>query len=141
MPADLQHFKALTIGKPVIMGRKTFASIGKPLKLRRNIVLTRDRSFDAPGIETANSIHEVFDLTQDAGEIAVIGGSEVFAAFAPFVDSVYATEIEADVEGDVRFSLPVRAHDTVETGRQEPDERHAHAMRFIRYDFTARTAF
>lgn len=118
------------------MGRKTFDSIGKPLKLRRNIVLTRDSSFDAPGVETASSVDEVFELTRNAGEIAVIGGSEIFAAFAPFADSVYATEIDADIEGDVRFALPVRAHDTVELARQDPDERHAYAMRFVRYDFT-----
>ena len=118
------------------MGRKTFDSIGKPLKLRRNIVLTRDRSYDAPGIETVTNIEEVFELTRDAGEIAVIGGSEIFAEFAPVVDSIYATEIDADVEGDVRFALPDRAYDAVEIGRQEPDERHAYAMRFVRYDFT-----
>lgn len=122
------------------MGRKTFASIGKPLKLRRNVVLTRDRSFDAPGIETAGSVAEVFELLRDAGEIAVIGGSEIFAGFAPFVDSIYATEIDAAIEGDVRFTLPARAYDTVEIGRQEADERHAHAMRFVRYDFSAQAA-
>lgn len=137
LPADLVQFKAVTIGKPVIMGRKTFASIGKPLKLRRNIVLTRDRSFDADGVETAASVQEVLALTENAGEIAVIGGAQVFEAFAPFVDEIYATQVLTQVDADTFFTLPERAHTRRETGSFEADDRNAYAMRFVRYEFTA----
>ena len=136
LPADLIHFKALTIGKPVVMGRKTFASIGKPLKLRRNIVLTRDPAFAAEGVEAARSVQDVLDLTQGAGEIAVIGGAQVFEEFSSLVNSVYATEIDARVGGDVRFNLPERDAAVTELGMLEPDERNAYPMRFRRYDFT-----
>ena len=140
LPADLLHFKALTIGKPVVMGRKTFASIRKPLKLRRNIVLTRDRSFSADGVEVAHSVDQVLALCERAGEIAVIGGAEVFGAFADLVDCVYATEIDAEIEGDVIFRMPQREHTAEVTGELQPDERNAYALRFVRYDFTARRA-
>lgn len=141
LPADLLHFKALTIGKPVVMGRKTFASIRKPLKLRRNIVLTRDRSLAVDGIEVAHAVGEVLALCERAGEIAVIGGAEVFDAFADLVDCVYATEIDAHIEGDVFFKMPERPHAAEVTGELPPDERNAHALRFVRYDFTARRAY
>lgn len=135
LPADMLHFKALTIGKPVVMGRKTFESIGRPLKLRRNIVLTRDSSFYADGIETARSVEDLFRLTEGAAEIAVIGGAQIFAAFAPHVDAVYATEIDADVEGDVVYRPPQRAAVRTVTGEYPADERNAYAMTFLRYDY------
>jgi len=136
LPEDLKHFRSLTIDKPVIMGRKTYDSIGKPLAGRRNIVLTRDASFAAPGVEVAKAIEDVWQMTAQSPEIAVIGGSEIFSAFAPYVDTAYVTEVEADVEGDVYYVPPKRAHSTEVLNVHPADERNLYPMRFSRYDYT-----
>lgn len=97
LPADLKRFKAQTMGKPMIMGRKTFESFPAPLPGRRHIVLTRDSGWAAEGAEVARSPAEALALAGD-GEIAVIGGAEVFALFAP--DRIELTEVHAAPEGD-----------------------------------------
>jgi dihydrofolate reductase len=135
LPEDLKHFKRLTVGKPVVMGRKTFQSMGKPLKDRRNIVLTRDFSFAADGVEVANSVDDVFDMTMRDAEIAVIGGAEIFTAFAEYADTAYVTEIDADVGGDTIYKAPNRAGAREIIGSAAADERNAYAMTFVRYDY------
>jgi len=98
LPADLKRFKAQTIGRPMIMGRKTFESFPSPLPGRRHIVLTRDREWSAEGAEVAHSVEEALAL---AGEdAAVIGGAEVFALFLGRADRVELTEVHAEPEGD-----------------------------------------
>lgn len=135
LPEDLKHFRRLTLEKPVIMGRVTFDSIGKPLVRRRNIVLTRDRSFQASGVEVASSLDEAFKLCADANEIAIIGGAQIFNVFSPYVDTAYVTRVEAEIEGDVRYSEPNRPH-TIETiGAYPADEMNAYAMTFLRYEY------
>ena len=99
LPADLKRFKALTMGKPMIMGRKTFESFPAPLPGRRHIVLTRDRDWSASGAEVAYSVDEALGLAVD--EALVIGGAEVFALFLDRADRVELTEVHADAEGDV----------------------------------------
>ncbi|MFA6112982.1 MAG: dihydrofolate reductase [Sphingomonas sp.] len=99
LPADLKRFKAQTMGKPMIMGRKTFESFPAPLPGRRHIVLTRDAGWSAPGAEVAHSIDAAIALA-DAPEIAVIGGAEVFALFLPHAGRVELTEVHAAPEGD-----------------------------------------
>jgi dihydrofolate reductase len=99
IPADLKRFKALTLGKPMIMGRKTFESFPRPLPGRRHIVLTRDRAWQAEGAEVAHSVEEALILSGD-GEIAVIGGAEINALFLALVDRVELTEVHAEVPGD-----------------------------------------
>jgi dihydrofolate reductase len=99
LPADLKRFKALTMGKPMVMGRKTFDSFPAPLPGRRHIVLTRDREWSAEGAEVAHMPDEALALA-GAGEIAVIGGAEVFALFADRADRIELTEIHADYPGD-----------------------------------------
>ena len=136
LPADLRHFKALTIGKTVVMGRKTYQSIGKPLKLRRNVVITRDPEFYAEGVEIARSAEDVLASSQGAGEIAIVGGADIFKLFDPYVDSIYATEIDANVGGDVVFTLPARAMTRYDIGVQDADDENAFAMKFVRYDLT-----
>lgn len=136
LPEDLKHFRRLTIDKPVVMGRKTYASIGKPLARRQNIVLTRDPDFGAPGVEVAHSVREALGLAAPAPEIAVIGGAEIFNAFADLVDTAYVTRIEADVDGDVRYTGPARAHRAEELARYAADERNAYDMTFFRIDYT-----
>ena len=99
LPADLKRFKALTIGKPMIMGRKTFESFPAPLPGRRHVVLTRDTGWAAAGAEVAHSVEAALALAGD-GEVAVIGGAEVFALFEPLADRVELTEVRASPEGD-----------------------------------------
>ena len=98
LPADLKRFKAQTIGRPMIMGRKTFESFPSPLPGRRHIVLTRDRGWAAEGAEVAHSVEEALALAGD--DAAVIGGAEVFALFLDRADAVELTEVHAEPEGD-----------------------------------------
>ncbi|MDB5703770.1 MAG: diacylglycerol kinase [Sphingomonas bacterium] len=99
LPADLKRFKAQTMGKPMIMGRKTFESFPAPLPGRRHIVLTRNAGWSAPGAEVARSADEALALAA-APDIAVIGGAQVFALFLPRADRVELTEVHAAPEGD-----------------------------------------
>jgi dihydrofolate reductase len=98
LPADLKRFKAMTMGKPMIMGRKTFESFPSPLPGRRHIVLTRDRAWTAAGAEVTHSVEEALALAGD--DAAVIGGAEVFALFLDRADRVELTEVHATPEGD-----------------------------------------
>lgn len=102
IPEDLRYFKQVTRGKSVVMGRKTYRSIGRPLPDRTNIVVTRDPSFAAEGVLTAHSLDEALSRG-GAGEILVIGGSSLFAEALPRADRFYLTEIHRAYEGDVRF--------------------------------------
>lgn len=103
LPADLRYFKAKTIGKPIVMGRKTYESLGKPLKDRRNIVVTRDLSFIAAGCEIVNSIEEALQLTQNVEETMIIGGATIYAAALPYSNRMYLTFIHQDFQGDTYF--------------------------------------
>jgi dihydrofolate reductase len=104
IPADLRRFKEITMGKPVVMGRKTWESLPKkPLPGRRNIVITRQRDFAAPGAETARNAAEAVALCAGEHEICVIGGGEIYRMFWPMADRLYLTEVDLDVAGDTRF--------------------------------------
>lgn len=99
LPGDLKHFKALTLGKPMVMGRKTFVGFPAPLPGRRHVVLTRDRSWSAPGAEVAHDPDAALALAGD-GDIAVIGGAEIFALFLPLAERIELTEVHAAPAGD-----------------------------------------
>ena len=99
IPADLKRFKAMTLGKPMVMGRKTFESFPSPLPGRRHIVLTRDREWGAEGAEVAHTPDDALALAGD-GEVAVIGGAEVFALFLPRADRIALTEVHGARQGD-----------------------------------------
>ncbi|NCX93579.1 MAG: type 3 dihydrofolate reductase [Gammaproteobacteria bacterium] len=103
LKADLKHFKAVTVGKPIIMGRKTFESIGKPLPHRRNIVLTRDTTAEFPGAEVVHSVESATLLLKNEPEVMVIGGGEIYRLFLPKTDRLYLTLVNAPVTGDVYF--------------------------------------
>lgn len=103
LPEDLKRFKAMTMGKPMVMGRKTFASFPKPLPGRRHIVLTRDARWRAEGAEVVHDIDQAIALAGDVAEIAVIGGAEIFALFMPIADRIELTEVHRDVDGDTRM--------------------------------------
>lgn len=103
LPEDLKHFKKMTMGKPMVMGRKTFASFPKPLPGRRHIVLTRDRDWRAEGAEVVHTVDEAIDTAGDVPEIAVIGGAEIFALFMPLADRIELTEVHRIVDGDTKM--------------------------------------
>ena len=103
MPADLAHFKATTLGKPILMGRKTWESIGKALPGRLNIVLTGQAGYDADGATVVNSIDDAISLCGSADELMVIGGAGVYQAFLPSAQKIYQTLIDEDFEGDTFF--------------------------------------
>jgi dihydrofolate reductase len=109
LKSDLQHFKRVTMDRPIVMGRKTFASIGKALPGRTNIVLTRDLSFTAPGCVLATSWDAAFLTARDdaqkrgVDEVMIVGGSDIFADTLPFADRLEITRVHASPEGDVRF--------------------------------------
>ncbi len=109
LPSDLKHFKALTMGKPVVMGRKTFESIGKPLPGRDNIVVTRNPDFRAQGIILALDFEQAVRVARDLAfgrgvdEIAVIGGADIYAQALPLADAIALTEVHAAPQGDTLF--------------------------------------
>lgn len=109
LPEDMKYFKRVTMGKPIIMGRKTWESIGRPLPGRTNIVITRDRNFHADGIKIVHTLDEAIALAEKisfidgAEEVVVIGGAEIYALSLPKSDRLYMTQVHADVEGDAHF--------------------------------------
>ena len=106
LPADLRHFRRITMGKPVIMGRKTWNSIGRPLPGRQNIVLTRDSAFHAAGASIVTSLDEALAAAGDAAEAMVIGGAEIYALARPLATRIELTRIHASPEGDTFFPEP-----------------------------------
>ena len=131
LPEDLKRFKRLTMGKPMIMGRKTFESIGKPLPGRRNIVVTRDTNYRRDGVEVVHGADEAIAVTADVPEIMVIGGAELFRLFLPLAGRVHLTRVHAQVEGDVKWpEFSIGTWEVRMSERHEADDRHAHAMTF-----------
>jgi dihydrofolate reductase len=102
---DLKFFKRTTLGSPVIMGRKTWDSIGRPLPGRRNIVITRNSEWSAGGAERAASLQEALAFVQNAPKVFVVGGGEIYAQALPVADELVLTEIDADFEGDAFFPV------------------------------------
>jgi dihydrofolate reductase len=130
-PADLAYFKRVTMGKPILMGRKTWDSIGKPLPGRRNIVLSRS-GFSAPGADVVRTLDEACELAAGAAEMMVIGGARVFELAMPRLDHFHLTRVHCVVDGDV-YLPPLHPAQWREISREErpADERNACAMTFI----------
>jgi len=109
LPNDLKYFKQATMGKPIVMGRKTFESIGKPLPGRRNIVISRDASYQAEGIDVVTSLEDAISLGEDIclvngqEEVMVIGGAQIYELALAKADRLYITHVDANVEGDAFF--------------------------------------
>jgi len=104
LPDDLRRFKQLTMGKPIVMGRRTFESIGRPLPGRHNIVITRQTGFEAEGCHVVASPAAALAAAGDAVEIMIIGGSQVYELFLPKAGRLYVTRVHADIEGDAFFA-------------------------------------
>ena len=103
LPADLAYFKKTTLGKPIVMGRKTYESIGRPLPGRQNIVISRDPEFKAEGIDSATSVEQALALAGEVEEVMVIGGGAIYAHCLPAAQRLYITHIKAAIEGDTKF--------------------------------------
>jgi dihydrofolate reductase len=131
LPDDMKHVRELTIGKPLIMGRRTYESIGRPLPQRTSIVLTRDPKFRPMGVIVARSADEALAIAGDAPETIIFGGAEVFRQFLPMADRIYLTQVDADVGGDTYFDFPATDW-VVRDGKAHPaDERHAYPFKFL----------
>ncbi len=141
MPSDLKTFRRLTLNRPIIMGRKTFQSIGRPLDGRDNIVITRDQSFARPGIIIAPSLEAAITLARPlaeargASEIMIIGGAEIYTEARPLADRIYLTRIDAAPDGDALFATPdpMLWHETEHTPIP-PDPRDDHSAMLVIYD-------
>lgn len=133
LPADLKHFKKITIGKTILMGRKTYESIGKPLPGRKNIILTREKNFQAPDCLVIHNINELPKEIIDH-EIMVIGGAEIFQLFLAKAQRFYLTLIDAEIAGDIYFP-EWNEDDWVEISREEhhADENNPYNYSFVEY--------
>lgn len=133
LPADLAHFKRVTLGKPVLMGRKTFESIGRPLPGRRNLVISRNPDYRADGVEVIDSVDAALALLagSDVAELMVIGGGHLYGQLLPRADRLYLTRIDLAVEGDTRFpAFDENDWSCIERESHQPDEKNPHSYCF-----------
>jgi dihydrofolate reductase len=132
LPAELQHFKALTLGKPILMGRKTYESIGRPLPGRHNIVISRNPDFSAPGCTVVASVEAALAAAGDVEEVMVIGGAQLYAELLPRAQRIYLTRIEAEFDGDAWFPpLADATWQEVACSTQAADERNPYSYSFV----------
>jgi len=134
LPDDLKRFKQLTLGKPIVMGRKTFESIGKPLPGRQNIVVTRDANYRREGVAVALDPDAAVRAAGEAAEIMIIGGSDLFRAFLPRAGRIHLTRVHGNVAGDVRWPVLDECWKVVQSEAHAADERHAYAMTFEEWE-------
>lgn len=136
LPADLNHFKTITTGHPIIMGRKTYESIGRPLPNRTNIILTRDHQFNATGCLVAHSLADAIQHANDSEEIFIIGGAEIYKQCLVDVSRIYLTIVHNQFEGDAYF--PALGDEWREVSREthEADEKNGYGYSFVRLERT-----
>lgn len=132
LPADLKFFKRITLGKPILMGRKTFESIGRALPERRNIVITGNRAYRAAGCFVVHSLSEALAAGEPAPEAMIIGGASLYRQTLPRAAGIYLTQVEADIAGDTHFPKFDRT-EWQEVWREDhpADARHAYPYSFI----------
>jgi len=134
LPNDFKYFKKTTIAHSVIMGRKTFESIGKALPDRRNIVITKNSAYQAEDIDIANNIGEVFAACRDEQEIFIIGGANIYTQFLPLADKILLTRVHANLTGDAFFPELNPEQWILSSSENHPaDEKHAYAYSFEVY--------
>nr|AIA17737.1 Dihydrofolate reductase [uncultured bacterium] len=131
LPNDLKHFKQITSGHTIIMGRKTYDSVGKPLPNRRNIVITR-QNMNIEGCEVVNSLDAALALCANEPEVFIVGGAEIYKQAMPLTDTIYLTIVHQSFEGDTYFP-EIKANEWIEIEREDhnPDEKHKFAYSFI----------
>lgn len=132
MPADLQHFKQKTLNKPIVMGRKTYESIGRALPKRRNIIITRDKSFTAQGCEVFHSTDDALTATKDSDEVMVIGGANIFAQMLTLANKLYLTIIHHQFQADT-FLEAYQSEDwlLVDAEEHKADEENPYDYTFL----------
>ena len=135
LPADLQRFKALTLNKTIVMGRKTAESLGRALPKRRNIVLTRSGIVPFSGMEAADSLEQALDLCRDESELCIIGGGEIYRLAWPLATDLYLTHVDTVVENADAFfpSFDLKKWQVTPMERHAADEKHAFAFEFVDY--------
>ena len=131
LPADLKRFKELTTGNSIVMGRKTYESIGRPLPNRRNIIITRDVKYDVEGCEVVNSLEEGLMICNN--NCFIIGGGEIYKQSMSIADQIYLTLVHEDFEGDTEFPEIGSEWKMVTSQDFEPDEKNKHKYSFIEY--------
>jgi dihydrofolate reductase len=132
LPDDLKRFKALSLGKPIVMGRRTFDSIGRPLPGRTNIVVSRQPGLAIDGVSVARSLDDALVVAGAAPEIVVIGGAEIFRQALPRTDTIHLTRVHARVDGDVFFpELDPAKWREAAVEHHAADERHLYAFSFV----------
>ncbi|UXI01009.1 type 3 dihydrofolate reductase [Photobacterium sp. TY1-4] len=131
LPADFAWFKQATLGKPVVMGRKTFESIGRPLPGRHNIVISRNPDFQADGVTVVNDIAAAKAAAGAVDELMIIGGGAIYTACLAQADRLYLTFIDVEVTGDTRFPDWGEGWQEVHSESHAADEKNAHDMRFV----------
>ncbi|MEJ2316213.1 MAG: dihydrofolate reductase [Gammaproteobacteria bacterium] len=132
LPADLQHFKELTLGKPIIMGRKTWESLPGLLPGRRHIVVTRRQNYVAEGAETAADLDAAIALAGDVDEIMIVGGATLYAEALPIAGRLYMTLVDADVDGDAFFpAFDMAAWHVIDESSAPADEKNRYGLSFL----------
>jgi dihydrofolate reductase len=135
LPADLAYFKKVTMGQTIVMGRKTFESIGKPLPGRENVVVTSQEDYQADGVSIVHSIEELLQLNKDGEELFVIGGAHLYEQTLPQADRLYLTEIQEEFEGDAYFpALDKREWELISKTEGIKDEKNPYLYFFTVYD-------
>lgn len=134
LPADFAWFKRCTLGKPVIMGRKTYESIGHPLPGRHNIVISRDASLVIEGVSIVSSIEEAIEVAGHVDEVMIIGGGSIYQACMPQANKLYLTFIELNIEGDTQFPEWGSEWQEVHREMYQADDKNAHNMQFVVFD-------
>ncbi len=132
LPADLKHFKALTLGKPVVMGRLTHESIGRPLPQRHNIVVSRQTGYQAEGCTVMESLAGAIEAAGEVPEIMIIGGAQLYREALPMTDILHLTRVHAEVEGDTFFEgLDLEQWQQIRREDHRRDEKNQHDYSFI----------
>lgn len=135
LPADLRFFKKLTVGHAIIMGRKTFDTVGHPLPNRWNVIVTRDRQLQRSDATVVHGFDEALNVTRGADKVFVVGGADMYRLALPFADRMYLTVVHGEFEGDTLFpEFDTAAWDLTHDERHEADARHAYAFSFRQYD-------
>jgi len=135
LPADLAYFKQTTLGKPIIMGRKTYESIGRPLPGRQNIVISRDVNYQAEGVNVVSSVDAALALVTDVEEVMVIGGGAIYEHCLPAAHRLYITHIEAEIQGDTQFPFyDTNVWKKISSSKRLADDKNAYNLDFCIYE-------